>query len=407
MDIAAEPEEERNYQAALAESLGVPYITPSQPNPAPNAPTTASSSRTIKPAAPAQWPTPAVPRQTGPVQTVPYVNPVITRHMNADWMRPHTDNTKQRKQVTHKPGNKFVIVLWKDVHILHSLYLQLLINSQVAVLPTVYAVDNCPQWPTWCLIDSCMVQEELGISSEHLEFYDVCYAQWVSCSPSYPHDVKKDGRLLLRRPGVICEDFDLHLQHATDKPVHMRFNMPGERSAIKEQLRQRAKPSHISVFSPSDNDSEVEFVDLDPVTPTRSSFKRSRDVSTEGDRTRPTKHICEILTPISIASSPSPAPSPLYSISSLPDLPSGQAYNSKEIVVPKSTKLWPSGMYAVDMARAFLKINLPFMKKTHSTLASRLTAVFKTDVHSNTYHDQLRLWKRAPEHVRQVYLGKG
>jgi hypothetical protein len=65
------------------------------------------------------------------------------------------------------------------------------------------------------------VQEDLGLSNKlgtqrrMLQFYDIRNNHWVSCSPSYPHDVKKDGFLLLRLTNVICHEFDAHLGSAT------------------------------------------------------------------------------------------------------------------------------------------------------------------------------------------------
>jgi hypothetical protein len=88
-------------------------------------------------------------------------------------------------------------------------------------------------------MDSPTIKDALGLGDERLEFYDIRYALWVSCSPSYPHDVKSDCRLLLRRPGIVCTGFEMHLEHATEKPVHMRLNMPGERAAIKDRLHRR------------------------------------------------------------------------------------------------------------------------------------------------------------------------
>ncbi|KAF8200373.1 hypothetical protein BJ912DRAFT_816853, partial [Pholiota molesta] len=72
--------------------------------------------------------------------------------------------------------------------------------------------------------------------NECLEFYDIRFALWATCLASYPHDVKKDYRLLLRHPGVICTDFEKHIEHATEKPTHMQLNMPGEHAAIKNKL---------------------------------------------------------------------------------------------------------------------------------------------------------------------------
>jgi hypothetical protein len=204
-------------------------------------------------------------------------------------------------------------------------------------------------------MDSPAVKDVLGLGNEHLEFYDIRYALWVSCSPSYPHDVKKDCRLLLRRPGVICTGFETHLEHATEKPVHMRFNMAGERAAIKVQLQhRRTAASPTSVIELTDNDDN----DLTVITPVRRvPMKRPYD---ESDDVRPSQRLRlhSHDTPTSslpeINSSPSSSPTTPSRFSASPPLffpssPSSPPQNRKVLVPP--TGKWPAGMYT-DMKLA-------------------------------------------------------
>jgi hypothetical protein len=109
--VAAEREEERNYQAAIAASLG---DTPPVSGPIPS-----SSRHVFTPLAPVRSQLssfqPAIPRNLPPVETVPY-EPTITRHLNPDWMRKTTDNTKKNMKVPRaNPNNKFAIVFWGKV----------------------------------------------------------------------------------------------------------------------------------------------------------------------------------------------------------------------------------------------------------------------------------------------------
>lgn len=271
-------------------------------------------------------------------------------------------------------------------------------------MPLVCAVDDCPQWPTWVLMDSPIVQEELGLRSERLEFYDIDHAQWVSCSPSYPHDVKKDCHLLLRCPGIICTNFDSYLSHATEKPIHMRTNMAGERSVIRDQLRQRKASSRISIINLSDD--EVEIVERICPTPLK------RRLSDYDDDSRPSQ-CARVFSPSSSPSLSSPitswSPSNSARSPSLPllSLPPCSPPRCKEILVPPSTKPWPNGMFTVDMARAFRKVDLMTLKQRYPTLPSRLAFVFKREIRSNTYHDQLRLWKQATEDQCQASISAG
>ncbi|KAJ3509098.1 hypothetical protein NLJ89_g5396 [Agrocybe chaxingu] len=130
-----EYEEERQYQAAVAASLGhpastdaprivVPTALASTLRPTPN--TTASASTS------APDPTPSSSAGSA-IRTVPYRPPNMKKHLNSDWMRPYEDRTGVSKPVKSDPNRRFRVVLWG--------------KSNEA--PIVLAVDKCPQWPTW------------------------------------------------------------------------------------------------------------------------------------------------------------------------------------------------------------------------------------------------------------------
>lgn len=101
----------------------------------------------------------------------------------------------------------------------------------------------------------------MTVGNERLEYYDIRCTLWVLCL--YPHEVKKDCRLLLRRPGIICADFETHRRHAAEKPVHLWLNTTGERAAIKEELSRRRKKTPATIVEDSD-DEEVDFVSPRP-----------------------------------------------------------------------------------------------------------------------------------------------
>jgi hypothetical protein len=93
-------QEEADYQQAIANSLGVPYITPMTPAPR----NLASSSSTS---------TAAVPNT---VRTIPYGPPKITQHLNDDWMRPKNDHkNKARRVVKTNLENRFTVIFWGTV----------------------------------------------------------------------------------------------------------------------------------------------------------------------------------------------------------------------------------------------------------------------------------------------------
>jgi hypothetical protein len=121
--LALDNKDGENYQAAIAASLdlgGAPAI--------PSPDTRSSSSQQIDvsvtpiPLLMSHF-RPAIPRNLAPVQTIPYCEPVITHHMNPDWMRTATDNTKKSMKVVRaNPNNKFAIVFWGQVNIFHALF---------------------------------------------------------------------------------------------------------------------------------------------------------------------------------------------------------------------------------------------------------------------------------------------
>jgi len=222
------------------------------------------------------------------------------------------------------------------------------------------------------------VKDVLGLGNEHLEFYDIRYSLWVLCSPSYPHDVKKDCRLLLRRPGVICTGFETHLEHATEKPIHMRFNMAGERAAIKVQLQHRrtTAASPISVIELSDDDDD-ELV-IKPVC--RVPMKRRHDES-ESDEVRPSQRLRNHShhTPTSIFSPSSPTTSP-FRLSSSPPLsfpwsPLASPPPRNQKVLTPLTGKWPAGMYTCDMKLAFEQVGSKALKQMYPLLPARLAFV--------------------------------
>ena len=112
--VAAEREDEFNYQAAVAASLR--DMSPASGDSG----LILSSSHVITSVAPApsqlSYFQPAIPRNLPPVETVPY-EPTITRHLNPHWMRKTTDNTKKNMKVPRaNPNNKFSIVFWGKVY---------------------------------------------------------------------------------------------------------------------------------------------------------------------------------------------------------------------------------------------------------------------------------------------------
>ena len=76
-------------------------------------------------------------------------------------------------------------------------------------------------WPKWILMDARDICEELNICTTLLEFYNMRSSQWITCSLSYPHNIKKNGYLLLRLLKTSCLDLEKYIQQVSTKAPHL------------------------------------------------------------------------------------------------------------------------------------------------------------------------------------------
>jgi len=250
--------------------------------------------------------------------------------------------------------------------------------------------------------------EALGVTSGPLlEFYHG--GIWVKCAPTFSHKVAKtDSYLLLRRQGLACHDFDDYWELAKAKTPHLRDNMVGERTAIKKEIWRRKKtlPLTLGQFTDDDGDELYE----------RSLKRRAQE---EHDDAPPVQWFRTRSPPTSQASRASspPLPASPFNMPSSPSSPlivmrspsittsSPHPIPSEDIYIPESSKPWPHGMYTIDMAHAFRKVD-SIDPKAHS-LSARLLLVFGKKVPKNTYNDQKRYWGNATEAQRERALAFG
>ena len=99
-------QEERDFQASVAASLGLPAAVPVIP--------LASTSRQSPPLPSLSNPTPqASSSTTNALRTIPYRPSNIMHHMNTDWMRPFEDRSKETpKRRKRDPNQRFRLVFW-------------------------------------------------------------------------------------------------------------------------------------------------------------------------------------------------------------------------------------------------------------------------------------------------------
>jgi len=246
-------------------------------------------------------------------------------------------------------------------------------------------------------LDSPDVLEDLGLKIEPVQFYDMRNFQWITCTPSFPHAVRKDGFLLLRRPGISCLDFETHRLQAQLRPAHFRDNMPHERATIRAMLAKRRQLEKLEIIDESDIEAEMESRKQHKELALRQKRLREEDEDDRPASQRPR------------TSQPSPPPaftrSPSLTLSSPAPIP--LELPSKPIYIPSSCIRWPDDMYTMDMKEGFTLIDSAEMKKQHKRLMDRVAAVFERSIPETTYYDQRRRWKQATEEQRQRLVDAG
>jgi hypothetical protein len=100
--------------------------------------------------------------------------------------------------------------------------------------------------------------ERLG--TDTFQFYYLEHKIWVEAPVSYPHSIKTDGYLLLRRTGISCKDFYGHLAIAMQKPTTSRSYMTKLRQSVKSKIMKNKGKMRASNWS-DDSEGEVELVE--------------------------------------------------------------------------------------------------------------------------------------------------
>lgn len=273
---------------------------------------------------------------------------------------------------------------------------------------------------------------------------------WVECDTSYVHTgLETDAYLLFRRVGILCEDFDKHLNTAGIKPINQRVYMRNTRQALKG----KGKARQMSLQSDS-SEGEVEFISalvyflfyaiyliystdtpirksivkLEPSASSPSPFKRVR-------RHSPPSQGSSLSNAIEIQDSPAtPSPLRLYSFSPPPvfspppafspplpfHTPSGLLSPSpspalSDIAMPPlvdlypqiSGRSWPASMYVVDMIPRFALMD-QLKREGKGNYEARFMDVFsQPPPPMNTYHDQVRRWTKADAAARKQAISGG
>ncbi|KAJ7939505.1 hypothetical protein B0H13DRAFT_2300787 [Mycena leptocephala] len=224
--------------------------------------------------------------------------------------------------------------------------------------PTVICVEQCRLWPSY-ILDPPMLAR-LGRDIVGLEWFSPAHGLWISVSTSYVHTVATDSSLLLRRHGVrgLNEDQVIATFLPTTKPIHLRYNINGERTALRAKYKE--KTSNMSTTIDGDDSdievlSDVELVSVSAIrkrqikiepgaSPPRQRPRLSVDTSSAA--LHPSTSSALPVSSLSSAASLSPLATPSTSATTPPSSPSPSSSASSSVV-------WPRGQYVVDMASGF------------------------------------------------------
>ncbi|KAJ7234419.1 hypothetical protein C8J57DRAFT_1574934 [Mycena rebaudengoi] len=334
--------------------------------------------------------------------------PCITTHLNPTWMAqaskavtPSSDDTFNIRQPSlHKPA----------------------INISTDDKPTaIVSIQECPSWPYFHLAESGQAIDLIGEGNDNVEFYDIRFRTWVRITISYTHTLTPNTYILLRRCRVTNgQDQNLTIDRFTNLPgpQHIRHNLPGERAAVRHKLKIR-KRAHPRCFDSDDSDIEI-------IPNKRAGLVDDSDVEVISDKPEANGALVvqeprvavlrrpvlpRIIThgtssyPIHLDSPPSSSstsPSALFSPTHTPSTPSTPVEPSAASPIPRR---WPSGLYAVDMANGFMRMEGRDLQ--HLSVDDRFLEVFEAPYVGQTYRDQRRRWAIAPESLRTAVCDAG
>ncbi|KAJ7257270.1 hypothetical protein C8J57DRAFT_1472708 [Mycena rebaudengoi] len=236
----------------------------------------------------------------------------------------------------------------------------------------IVSIQECPSWPYFHLAESGQAIDLIGEGNDNVEFYDIRFRTW---------------NLMIDRftnlPG----------------PQHIRHNLPGERAAVRHKLKIR-KRVHPRCFDSDDSDIEIipnkqaGLVDDSDVEVISDKPEAKGALVVQEPRVAVLRRpiLPRIIThgtssyPIHLDSPPSSSstsPSALFSPTHTPSTPSTPIEPSAASPIPRR---WPSGLYAVDMANGFMRMEGRDLQ--HLSVADRFLEVFEAPYVGQTYRDQ-------------------
>ncbi|KAG1760564.1 hypothetical protein EV702DRAFT_1242805 [Suillus placidus] len=320
-------------------------------------------------------------------------------------------------------------------------------------------VSKCPYYPQWQLADDPDLIALLGEDLRKIEVYEERTNRWIPVGLSHTFSLESGCNIFIRRYGVSrCRDFQelLNISRQGTHPRHLRFNMTGERDAVRTKLkckdtilkaegpvntltkakRRREESCEVETSTPTwprlavdaDFDSR-RAISLSPTPPPLETQQGTRHcnwddlaVNVDFDNQRAislsptpppletqhgTRHCdwdndlveadFDSRRAISLSPTPPLSPNALFSVSfttsSSLSILTLSSDQSISMPLPASrTHVWPHGMFTVDMTAGFHQMDNKILQATYQQ-EELFQHVFGVPFVKATYHQNHKAWQ--------------
>ena len=326
--------------------------------------------------------------------------------MNPTWMAEYKSTP-----AVEKAKASSTMRLAQDLSLVQRFHLIFWDNSHDTAC--IQLVQECPNWPQWSL-STYTGLSSLGDNITHIQLYSTTYHVWVDTPLDFKHSLTTNCAILLRRKGVtgIDEQDQINRFVSPHSPRRFRHDMPAERSAIHEMLKDlkwKGKGVDMPLMEGSNSDIEI-FNTPRPLKRRRITGKQEPISS---PLQRPQLSITIPTTPIILPSSeiieiPDSPQSPT-SFSPFPLLsPISTPTSSLHLPSPTQATLprWPQGRYAVDIVAGFECMD-KLLQRSSGSVAQRLIEVYGCKIPTSTYYDHRDRWAIASQSLRDKVIDGG
>ena len=330
--------------------------------------------------------------------------PKITTQMNPTWMAEYKSTPAVERAKASSAARSA-----QDLSLVRRFHLVFWDNSHDTAC--IQLVQECPNWPQWSL-STYTGLSSLGDDITHIQLYSTTYHVWMDTPLEFKHSLTTNCTIFLRRKGVtgIDEQNQINRFVGPHSPRRFRHDMPTERSAIREMLKDlKGKGKSVDIPLMEDSNSDIEVVNTprplkrrrikqEPVrTPLQQRPQLSITIPTTPTILSSSSEIIEILHD-SPQSPTSFSPFPLLSPISTPT----SSLHSPSPTLPR----WPQGRYAVDIVAGFKRMD-KLLQRNSGSVSQRLIEVYGCKIPTSTYYDHRDRWAIASQSLRDKVMDGG